>query len=631
MFFDKKNLIKLGLGLIFIFSFTAFFPQTAGARIDDCSTQQFSSGSGSETLIFPAGGGTNIKAKVTLPIGATIISSPPATVDLVPKNTIGTPYIWIPNSADSTLAQIRTKDGTLVKLYTNSTPGFPANAFNNNSRITLIPGGDVWVANRDNNYITWLEPKIGSEEYQYGGHVDMGATGNRGITFDKDGNIWAGTYGGSPGPDRIKVICASGSCGTGVTKGTVLAILNGVSAYGMIGDKYGLVWAQAYGTVTSYKYSAGNITVVSNTSVPGAYGIGMDNDSNIWVGRIGGGGVYKITRDSGGNITKNELFSSGLGTNTGVAASGDNKVWVAGYSSNKVSVFNTNGTFIANYDAGSTPHGVAIDFDNNAWIVNMGGGAPPGKSVLNPSPCTAGSGSVTKYKSDGTYVGTYTTCGNGPYNYSDMTGFRSIPTSMNIGTNQFFPIDKVTYTYNTWGRPALQAALTACSCPDANGANQCSVNSSDPTKCDVPLSLFSVTGGTYEAKNLNIGCTTAVAPVLGGLVPCGRLDNDSNTSWDDTAPCNLCFGFLMLQNIVNWLTQIAVAIAVFILVIAGLFYAFSTGDPGKIELAKSVISRALTGLALIFIAWLLINIIIAALGYSHPFSGGNWNIVDCPL
>lgn len=256
----------------------------------------------------------------------------------------------------------------------------------------------------------------------------------------------------------------------------------------------------------------------------------------------------------------------------------------------------------------------------------MEGGAPSGKSVLNPSSCTAGSGSVTKYKSDGTYVGTYTTCGNGPYNYSDMTGFRSIPTSMNIGTNQFFPASGST-TYTGWGS-TLQAALTACDCT-ANGVNLCSINSSDPTKCDVPLSLFSVTGGTYEAKNLNIGCTTAVAPVLGGLIPCGRLDNNLATPWDDTAPCNLCFGFLMLQNIINWLTQIAVAIAVFILVIAGLFYVFSSGDPGKIELAKSVISYALMGLALIFIAWLLINIIIAALGYSHPFSGGAWNIIDC--
>ncbi|MBU4369050.1 hypothetical protein KJ575_05075 [Patescibacteria group bacterium] len=621
---NKKQLIKLtiiGFLSFVVLSFSPTASLTAQAYIDNCSTTTFSDGSSLKNLIFPAGGGYNTNAKVTLPTGATITS---ATVDLAPKNIIGTPYIWIPNSSDNTLAQIRTKDGTLVKLYTNTTTGFAENSFNNNSRITLIPGGDVWVANRGNTYVTWLEPKNdGTEEYRYGGQVDMGANYIRGITFDKNGNIWAGTLGGSPEPDRIKVICASGSCGT---KGAVLATLNNASSYGMIGDKYGLVWVQAGGTVISYKYSDDSITAVSNTSVTGAYGIGMDNDSNIWVGRIGGGGVYKITRTPAGAVTDNELYSSGLSYNSGLAASGDNKVWAAGLYSDQVSVFNTSGTFIANYSTGETPHGVAIDFDNNAWVVNMEGGAPSGKSVLNPSSCTAGSGSVTKYKSDGTYVGTYTTCGNGPYNYSDMTGFRSIPTSMSIGANQFFPPSGST-TYTGWGS-TLQAALTACDCT-ANGVNLCSINSSDPTKCDVPLSLFSVTGGTYEAKNLNIGCTTAVAPVLGGLIPCGRLDNNLATPWDDTAPCNLCFGFLMLQNIINWLTQIAVAIAVFILVIAGLFYVFSSGDPGKIELAKSVISYALMGLALIFIAWLLINIIIAALGYSHPFSGGAWNIIDC--
>ncbi len=623
MILSKTKLASF-LPAMVLFVIILLSPQISQARIDNCSTTEFSSGSPTKTLKFPAGGGTNTDAKVTLPIGATITS---AQVDLAPNALIKTPYIWIPNSSDNTLAQIRTKDGTLVKLYKNGSEGFPVTAFSNNSRITLIPGGDVWVANRGNNYVTWLEPKNdGTEQYKYGGQVDIGANYIRGATFDKDGNIWAGTLGGSPAPDRIKVICANTSCG----KGAVLATLNSASAYGMIGDKYGLVWVQSSGIVTSYKYSAGAITAVSSTSVTGGYGIGMDNDANIWVGKISGGGVYKISRTSNGAINSNTLYSSGLGNNTGVAASGDNKVWAAGYTNNQVSVFNTNGTFIANYPAGTTPHGIAIDFDNNAWIVNMGGGAPPGKTVSNPSGCTAGSGSVTVYKSDGTYVNTYTTCGNGPYNYSDMTGFRSIPTSMSIGTNQFFPDSANTYKDSSIAT-SLQAALASCNCSDASGANQCSKNSGDQTKCDVPFSLFSVTGGTYEAKNLNIGCTTAVAPVSGGLIPCGRLDNNPATPWDDTAPCNLCFGFLMLQNIINWLTQIAVGIAVFILVIAGLFYVFSSGEPAKIELAKLVISYALTGLALIFVAWLLINIIIAALGYSHPFTGGAWNIVDCSL
>ncbi|MBU4056599.1 hypothetical protein KJ695_01665, partial [Patescibacteria group bacterium] len=66
----------------------------------------------------------------------------------------------------------------------------------------------------------------------------------------------------------------------------------------------------------------------------------------------------------------------------------------------------------------------------------------------------------------------------------------------------------------------------------------------------------------------------------------------------------------------------------FILVIAGLLYAFSAGNPGNIELAKSAITYALAGLAIIFAAWLVIAVILQGLGYADI---NTWNQVNCNL
>lgn len=616
---SKKNIFSVFAFMCVVFIFLPFIVE---ARTDDCSTTVFSDGLAAKTLVFPAGGGYNSDAKVSLPMSATIGAT---SVDLVPKTIIGTPYIWIPNSADSTLAQIRTTDGTLVKLYQNGVGGFPASSFSNNSRITLIPGGDVWVANRGNTMLTWLEPiGGGSEEYKYGGQVDMGQNLIRGITFDKVGNIWAGTLGGSlGGGDRIKVICARAGCGG---KGTVLATLNPATSYGMIGDKYGFVWVQTGSGIASYTYSSGTITLIDSAPLTTPYGVGIDNDSNIWVGKHNGwvpnGAVYKITRNTSGGIISVVEHPDTMAGHGGVAGTGDNKIWTASYGSGKVSLFDSAGNHINDFGAGTNAHGVAVDFDNKVWVVNVGGGSPSGP-VLNPSGC-AGAGTVTVYKTDTTYVGTYSTCGNGPYNYSDMTGFRSIPNALSVGSSEFMPTSGNTYT--GFGAP-LKAALVACTCKDASGIEQCAIDPSEINNCLVPLSLFSVSGGDYEAKNLSIKCSVTFPDLTTGLVPCGRFDDNPATTIDEKQPCSICAMFYMLKNIINFVLELALGLGVFVLVIGGLFYGMSTGDSGRIESAKKAITSAIIGMAIVFTAWLLVAVILQGMGYGNMT---DWNqIASC--
>jgi len=127
-----------------------------------------------------------------------------------------------------------------------------------------------------------------------------------------------------------------------------------------------------------------------------------------------------------------------------------------------------------------------------------------------------------------------------------------------------------------------------------------------------------------QAGNCVIGGNTC-----GGLVPCGRLaDNTTTADIDESAPCSLCAMFYMLKNIINFVMTLAIGIGVFILVIAGLLYALSTGDSRKIELAKSAVTSAIIGIAIIFIAWMAVAVILQGMGYANMTT---WNQVNCNL
>lgn len=133
--------------------------------------------------------------------------------------------------------------------------------------------------------------------------------------------------------------------------------------------------------------------------------------------------------------------------------------------------------------------------------------------------------------------------------------------------------------------------------------------------------------------NIRHSCSAAVgigsAPA-GGLVPCGRLSNNPDTVWNDTAPCNLCFGFQMLNNIITFILKVCTGVAVLIFIFAGLFYAFSANDPRGRKKASAIAQYALYGIAFIVFAWALVNIVMSAMGYISPLNQG-WNMVDCSL
>jgi hypothetical protein len=99
-------------------------------------------------------------------------------------------------------------------------------------------------------------------------------------------------------------------------------------------------------------------------------------------------------------------------------------------------------------------------------------------------------------------------------------------------------------------------------------------------------------------------------PVISGpcqkLVPC-------------TDDCKLSDIFVMIQNIVNCLVFISTIICLLFLVIGGLLYIFSLGNPENLTKAKNTILWALGGLALVFLAWLIVNTVMQFMGVGGGF------------
>lgn len=69
-----------------------------------------------------------------------------------------------------------------------------------------------------------------------------------------------------------------------------------------------------------------------------------------------------------------------------------------------------------------------------------------------------------------------------------------------------------------------------------------------------------------------------------------------------------------LQEILNTVLAIAGAAAVLIIVIAGLRYIISQGDPNQVSTAKNAILYSLVGLAVVMFAFAIVNFVVVGFG-----------------
>ncbi len=665
---------KISIIIFLAFFFILFSPKTSEPA-DAFSFQSvcqppkrtFSDGSLTFNVSFPPGGGTTCSVdvpdcpKISLPANSTVYSLKFDMILAPGKVEVGTPYLWVPISTIPVgyIEQIDTKNA--VRLPARYTVG------NNPSRTLVIPGGDTWVANRNSDDVTKLSPLTGNgalggtcgdgvcgkDETIYScpaecsgnicgdgtgiscngggactiGNMDcreykvvasiggFGISGPRGVTADINGDIWIGNYGNG-------TLTKLTSAGAFIANPPV-----GGNPYGLIADQFGYVWVSNSGAGTVQAVNVNTYAITKTVVIPGGpYGIGIDKKGDILVASIGGAAIYKINgfgTGSPGTIAWGAPLAGGASTRgRGVASDLNGNIW-AGSDNGAVGTvysFKPDGTvYCPFYNQSIVPDqrntvGVAVDFDNNIWVV------PYDRYVLKLKPdnvaaCTT----VVKVAEVDMGAGTFM------YNYSDMTGLRTVPKMLSVSGLKV-PQDTVTGTFsvctdNSNPKPcsdpapcaSITAFFTSCS-PGPSG------------ECELPLEIFSMQVGDYVLKNLEIIYGKQVPVTTGGWVPCGREWNDPDTPWNDTASCDFCHIMMLMNLFMDFLVSFALVITVLAIVFTGFLFITSAGSPERKNKAKAYFKGILIGFFVIFLAWLIVDFLFVVWGYLDPL-GGQWNVV----
>ncbi|MFK7985836.1 MAG: MopE-related protein [Sandaracinaceae bacterium] len=331
------------------------------------------------------------------------------------ESTLDFDYIYIAVTGRNQVAQLDTRPGATegTKNWQVSSHGCTP------SRTAVANDGSVWVTNR----------AIGgcnSGDLCLSNVVHLSETGTpicrapvlniaRSVAIDGNGDIWAGSNGGSP-PGRLYHISGTmvgpmDSCSTDPLPECVVlnTIETGVNIYGLTADPDGFIWTASSPSIRI------NIADYSQTTFthPSYYGIAPDRANRIWHGGwIGGANVHSIDRTTG------VVTDTGVGSVTAVTVHPDGSVWGSGYG----------GNFIVGYDpatsteicranipggGGGNPHGIAVDRAGRLWM----------PSRFGPSGNTSGAGVVNVFDTACNHVNTHTVDANQElYSYSDMTG-----------------------------------------------------------------------------------------------------------------------------------------------------------------------------------------------------------------
>jgi hypothetical protein len=94
-----------------------------------------------------------------------------------------------------------------------------------------------------------------------------------------------------------------------------------------------------------------------------------------------------------------------------------------------------------------------------------------------------------------------------------------------------------------------------------------------------------------------------------GLVPCGG---------EGEPPCQLCHLFVLLDNIIDFfLLRIVLPVSTLLLVIGGFMFIFYAEDPRMVEQGKKILTSVIVGLAIIFLAYLVVGTFLRIIGLAQ--------------
>lgn len=292
-----------------------------------------------------------------------------------------------------------------------------------------------------------------------------------------------------------------------------------------------------------------------------------------------------------------------------------------------------------NAGASAAPPAVSASVDNGASGANTGdsGGGPGGGEGGGTTPPNCPAGSTLSFKKssykrgdamelDGKQTGDYQLCIYSPRNGGERAGIGSMNKGVfTLEMNDGSPLGTWTGTMGPDCGPYLSSSNTpACrvtvaldyDTPIQGSSTDVNPATGDP---DTPVpALFPIPDAPASATTK---CRTEEGSAA--LIPCGRNADDPKTPWDECSPCTLFAMILMGQLVLEFLLKLAAIAATLSIIFGGFLYISAAGKPDIINKAKSIIQYTLTGFAIIFISWIIVDSILSSLGYINPL-GGKW-------
>jgi len=114
-----------------------------------------------------------------------------------------------------------------------------------------------------------------------------------------------------------------------------------------------------------------------------------------------------------------------------------------------------------------------------------------------------------------------------------------------------------------------------------------------------------------------------------GLVPCGRVYDNPDTTWDERQKCEIKHIFLLIRNIIDFILWKFAPLMIGLLVLGtGLMFFFSIRfqSPIFMKKIKLVWGSAGKGYGLLFLSWTLLNVLLRIIGFKVGIFGEWWKI-----
>lgn len=378
--------------------------------------------------------------------------------------TIGTtfPVLWIANAAEDTVSKIDTTTGTEIARYRtwfgpSGQTGFISHPNNflagpAPSRTAVDLSGNAYVLNRHFDGRRAMVTKIlnaGGVDRNGNGTIDT-STGSADIkiladTAPSNGQIdvaelrderiaWVSYVGSNGGLGRALCIAPDGNLWVGLfntaqyykissVDGSVLAGPVSVtwSPYGCLVDANGTLWSASLGStlgrITNAHLNSGHVATGFNHggSCSQNYGIALGNN-RVYLACISGGGYISCDPVTGACFRPPSAPTSAA---TGISVDGGGNIWVSQYQGGGVFKHRgaDNAMLCSNASgAGSEHRGVIIDASNDAWQIGVT------------------SDSIKRFRGSDCAAMNTITVGDGPYVYSDASGFAAINVTSPTGT-----------------------------------------------------------------------------------------------------------------------------------------------------------------------------------------------------